>query len=150
LAGIGCRLNRDKRPNRFYPTRGTFLDFNSTFFGESLGSKYSFRSCRATFNAYRSIGVKQVLAYNLFACATGGQPPFYAECIYGTNNQLRGYVAGQHIDRYMIGTQAEYRLTLLWRFGAVVFGGLGGLAPASPISDTEIFSRQAAGEFASS
>jgi len=130
LTGIGFRLNRDTRPNRFYPTRGTFFDFNSTFFGESLGSKYTFQSYRTTFNAYRSFGDSQVLAYNLFVCATGGDAPFYAECIYGTNNQLRGYVAGQHIDRYMVATQAEYRLTLPWRFGAVFFGGLGAVAPS--------------------
>jgi hypothetical protein len=70
------------------------------------------------------------LAYNLFTCATGGAPPFYGECIYGTNNELLGYVAAQYIDRYMIATQVEYRLALPWRFGMVAFGGLGEVAPS--------------------
>jgi outer membrane protein assembly factor BamA len=130
LTGLGFRINRDTRPNRFYPTEGTLIDFTSTFFAEALGSKYSFQSYRFTFNYYRSLGEKQVLAYDLFTCATGGAPPFYGECIYGTNNELRGYVAAQYIDRYMIATQLEYRLALPWRFGMVAFGGLGEVAPS--------------------
>ena len=58
-------------------------------------------------------------------CATGGEPPFYGNCIYGTNNELRGYTAGQYLDRYMFATQLEYRLSLPWRLGLVGFGGVG-------------------------
>jgi outer membrane protein assembly factor BamA len=130
LTGVGFRLNRDTRPNRFYPTQGTLFDFTSTFFSEALGSKYSFQSYRSTFNYYRSFVSKQVFAYNLFLCATAGNAPFYGECVFGTNNELRGYVAGQYIDRDMIATQLEYRLELPWRFGMVAFGGLGEVAPS--------------------
>jgi hypothetical protein len=45
------------------------------------------------------------------------------------NNELRGYQAGRYLDRLMVATQAEYRLELPWRFGAVAFGGLGEVAP---------------------
>jgi outer membrane protein assembly factor BamA len=130
LSGLGFRVNRDTRPNRFYPTAGTLFDFSSTFFAQGLGSKYSFQSYRFTFNYYRSLSPKQILAYNVYACATSGSPPFYGECIYGTNNELRGYVAFQYLDRYMLATQLEYRLTLSWRFGAVAFGGIGEVAPS--------------------
>jgi len=44
-------------------------------------------------------------------------------------NELRGYPAGRYIDRKMLATQGEYRLVLPWRFGVVVFGGLGEVAP---------------------
>jgi len=47
----------------------------------------------------------------------------YGNCIYGANSQLRGYTAGRYLDRYMFGTQLEYRLTLPKRFGLVTFGG---------------------------
>jgi hypothetical protein len=70
-----------------------------------------------------------VLAYNLYWCGTGGSPPFYGNCIYGTNEELRGYTAGRYLDRYMFATQLEYRLVLPWRFGVVGFGGVGGVAP---------------------
>lgn len=130
LTALGAHLNRDTRPNRFYPTKGTLLDFTFTFFSEGLGSKYSFRSYRVTFNHYQSLSENQVLAYNLFTCVTGGYPPFYGECIYGTNSEIRGYVAGQYIDRQMIATQLEYRLALPWRLGIVAFGGVGEVAPS--------------------
>ena len=129
LRAVGVRLNRETAPNRFYPTSGTLLDFTSDFFSEALGSKYSFQAYRFTFNKYGSLSKNQVLAYNLFICGTGGTPPFYGNCIYGTNNELRGYTAGQYLDRYMFATQLEYRLTLPKRLGVVGFGGIGEVVP---------------------
>ncbi|HTQ61026.1 MAG TPA: BamA/TamA family outer membrane protein [Candidatus Solibacter sp.] len=129
LTAVGFRLQRDTRPNRFYPTSGTLLDLTSDFFSQGLGSKYSFQSYKFTFNKYWSVAKQQVLAYNALACVTAGTPPFYGNCIYGTNNELRGYIAGRYLDRYMMATQLEYRLALPKRFGAVAFGGLGGVIP---------------------
>ena len=129
LTALGFRVNRDTRPNRFYPTAGTVLDFTADFFSQGLGSKYSFESYKLDFNKYWGCGQNQVLASGSFACFIGGQPPFYGNCIYGTNSQLRGYTAGRYLDRYMFGTQLEYRLALPKRFGLVGFGGLGEVVP---------------------
>ena len=132
LTSLGFGIQRDTRPNRFYPTTGTWFELTSDFFADAFGSKYSFQSYRATFNKYGSLSKNQVLAYNAFFCVTGGKPPFYGNCIYGTRNELRGYQAGQYLDRYMFATQLEYRLVLPWRFGVVAFGGIGGVAPGGP------------------
>jgi hypothetical protein len=129
LTAIGARLTRDTSPNRFYPTSGMFFNFTSDFFSQSLGSKYSFQSYNATFSEYWSLDKAQVLAYNAFFCGTGGSPPFYGNCIYGTNNELRGYTAGRYFTRYALATQLEYRRVLPKRFGFVVFGGVGGSIP---------------------
>jgi len=129
LRALGLRVNRDTTPNRFYPTSGMFLNFTSDFFSQDLGSKYSFQAYRFTFNKYSGLSKNQVLAYNLFVCGTGGKPPFYGNCIYGTNNELRGYTAGRYLDRYMFATQLEYRLTLPKRFGVVGFAGIGEVLP---------------------
>ena len=129
LRALGVRLNRETTPNRFYPTGGTLLDFTSDFFSQALGSKYSFQAYRFTFNKYVSVSKNQVIAYNLFVCGTGGTPPYYGNCIYGANNELRGYTAGRYLDRYMFATQLEYRLSLPKRFGVVAFGGVGEVAP---------------------
>ena len=129
LTALGFRLNRDTRANRFYPTTGTSLDFTADFFAQSLGSKYSFQSYKLTFNKYWSLTPNQVLASGSFACFTSGEPPFYGNCIYGTDSQLRGYTAGRYLDRYMFGTQLEYRLSLPKRLGLVGFGGLGEVIP---------------------
>jgi outer membrane protein assembly factor BamA len=129
LRALGLRLARDTRPDHFYPTKGMFTQFTSDFFAKSLGSKYTFQSYRFTFNKYGSLKKNQVLAYNLFVCGTGGDPPFYGKCIYGTNNELRGYEAGRYFDRYMVATQAEYRLSLPKGFGLAAFGGIGEVVP---------------------
>jgi hypothetical protein len=129
LTALGLSVQRDTRLNRFYPTTGTLFEFTSDFFAEAFGSKYSFQSYRVTFNKYGSLSKNQVLAYNAFFCAVGGQPPFYGNCIYGTKNELRGYEAGRYLDRYMFATQLEYRRVLPMRLGVVAFGGIGGVAP---------------------
>jgi Omp85 superfamily domain len=129
LRSLGVHLQRDTRRNRFYPRTGMLLSFTADFFAKDLGSKYSFQSYRFSFSKFASLGKKQVLAFNLGVCGTGGEPPFYGNCIYGTNNQLRGYTAGQYLDRYMVSTQLEYRLELPKRFGVVGFGGIGEVVP---------------------
>jgi Omp85 superfamily domain len=129
LTAIGAQLTRDTSLNRFYPTGGTHLTFTSDFFSQALGSKDSFQSYKAMFSKYRSLSTKQVFAYNAFFCATGGSPPFYGNCIYATNNQLRGYTAGRYFTRYMLTTQIDYRLELPKKFGLVGFGGLGEVIP---------------------
>jgi len=131
LRALGMEVSRDSRPNRFYPLKGSVIDFTGDFFAQDLGSKYSFQSYKFTFNKYLSLSDKQVLAYNLYWCGTGGSPPFYGNCIYGANNILRGYTAGRYLDRYMLATQLEYRLVLPWKFGLVGFGGIGAVAPGS-------------------
>jgi hypothetical protein len=130
LRALGVSLTRDSRPNRFYPVRGSLIDFTGDFFANTLGSKYSYQSYKFTFNKYVSLDEKQVLAYNLFVCGTGGEPPFYGNCIYGARNELRGYTAGRYLDSFMMATQLEYRLVLRWRLGVVGFGGIGGVAPS--------------------
>jgi len=129
LRAVGLGVVRDSRVNRFYPTQGMFLQFTGDFFSQGIGSKYSFQSYKVTFNKYHAFDSRQVLAYNLFFCGTGGAPPFYGNCIYGANNELRGYQAGRYLDRYMFATQVEYRLLLFWRVGVVAFGGVGAVAP---------------------
>jgi Omp85 superfamily domain len=129
LTAIGARLTRDTSPNRFYPTSGTYFNFTADFYSQALSSKYSFQSYRTTFDKYGSLSKNQVLAYNAYLCATGGKPPFYGNCIFGTNNELRGYVAGQYFTRYALATQLEYRLVLPKRFGLVAFGGVGEVIP---------------------
>lgn len=59
--------------------------------------KYSFESYKSTFNKYWGLTPNRVLASGSFACLTGGQPPVYGNCIYGTNSQLRGYTAGRYL-----------------------------------------------------
>jgi len=129
LTALGVRLTRDTSPNRFYPASGTYFTATSDFYSPALGSKYTLQSYTGSFNKYWSIGKRQVLAYDVYGCATGGKPPFYMNCIYGSGNELRGYVAGKYFDRYMATTQIEERVALPYRLGFVAFGGIGEAIP---------------------
>jgi hypothetical protein len=131
MRALGLRATRDTRNNQFFATAGTKLEFTSDFFMQSLGSKYSFQAYRLVFNQYRSLSKNQVLAYDLFGCATSGQPPFYGNCVYGTSNELRGYTAGKYFDRYMFTAQVEYRLTLPHGIGLAGFTGVGEVVPGT-------------------
>ncbi len=146
VKAFGFRLLRDARPNQFYPTGGSVFDFTSNFFyvSPSAGTQansggaaqtfqrenFSFQAYRLTINEYVSLAKNQVLAYQLSVCGVNGDAPFYGQCIFGTENKLRGYVAGQYIDRRMFATQVEYRLELPMRLGVAVFGGVGEVAPS--------------------
>jgi hypothetical protein len=142
----GIRVQRDSRTNRFFPTDGSLFDFTSNFFyvspsagltgaasGQPTGTQgndFQFQAYRLDVNKYGAVRNHQVLAYNLSLCGVFGEAPFYGQCIFGANNELRGYTAGQYIDRFMIATQLEYRVDLPKRFGVAVFGGVGEVAPS--------------------
>lgn len=131
LRSLGIRVVRDTRPNHFYPTAGSKVEFTGDFFSQALGSKYSFQHYKFNYDKFLSLTTNQVLAYDLYLCDTGGEPPFYGNCIYGTSNELRGYTAGRYIDRHMYATQLEYRLSLPWRLGAAGFLGVGEVVPGA-------------------
>jgi outer membrane protein assembly factor BamA len=129
VRAVGIHVVRDTRPDHFYPTTGTKLEFTADFFSQALGSKYSFQRYKSTFDKFVSLSKSQVLAYDLYLCDTGGAAPFYANCIYGTSNELRGYTAGRYLDRHMFATQLEYRLSLPKRLGLAGFAGVGEVVP---------------------
>lgn len=125
---IGFKLLRDTRDNSFYPTKGAFWDIKGDFFARAIGSDRTYQTYKATYNGYRSLGERQVLAYRGMACQVSDRTPFYDLCLFGSTSDLRGYTAGQFQDRRMFATQVEYRRELKWRLGAVAFGGVGGIA----------------------
>jgi hypothetical protein len=126
-AALGIHVQRDKRDSTFYPRNGSLFDFSGNFFDQAYGSRREYQTYQVSYNGYREIAKKQVLAYRAMACTANGSVPFYDLCLYGTNSDLRGYTAGQFQNRRMFATQAEYRRELKGRFGVVAFGGIGGV-----------------------
>ena len=128
-AALGPQVMRDRRDSLFYPRKGSSFKLGADFFAQGLGSKFSYQSYQVAFNKYASLSPRQVLAFRVMGCGVGGDVPFYDLCLFGFENDLRGYYAGQFRDRRMFATQVEYRLELLWRIGVVGFVGVGGVAP---------------------
>jgi outer membrane translocation and assembly module TamA len=71
-----------------------------------------------------------VIAARVNACGASDDTPFYDLCLIGQYQDLRGYSTGQYRDRLMLTGQAEYRLELWKRIGAVTFAGLGEVSPS--------------------
>jgi hypothetical protein len=127
-AALGFHLQRDRRDSTFYPTKGNLFDFTADFFDQVWGSRREYQVYKAGYNGYREVAKKQVLAYRAMACAANGSVPFYDLCLYGMNNDVRGYATGEFQNRRMFAAQAEYRLDWRRRLGFVAFGGVGGVA----------------------
>ena len=125
---LGAHIQRDLRDSSFYPTKGSLFDLTGDFFAKPLGSKRTYQVYKLSYNGYRQVAPKQVVAYRAMACSANGSVPFYDLCMYGTNNDLRGYTGGEFQNRRMFATQAEYRRELRKRLGLVAFGGIGGVA----------------------
>lgn len=125
---LGFHVQRDKTNGSFYPTKGSLFNATADFFDESLGSKRQYQNYKVSYNGYHGIGTTQVLAYRGIICSANQNVPFYDLCMFGVNNDLRGYTGGQFQNRRMFATQAEYRRELPKRLGVVAFAGIGGVA----------------------
>ena len=127
-SGIGPVLNYDSRDNTFFPHRGTFLDMNAIFASKSLGSDYDYQIYQGAYNTYFQIAETMTLAYRLYGRFTAGRVPLYDFSYFGAHNDLRGYAAGQYVDKLMIATQLEFRWKFWKRWGMVAFAGVGEVA----------------------
>lgn len=125
---LGVHVQRDLRDSTFYATKGSLFDFKADFFDESLGSRRQYQTYKVSFNQYRPLNEKSVLAWRGVICSANQSVPFYDLCLFGTNNDIRGYTGGEFQNRRMFAGQAEYRRHLKGRFGVVAFGGVGGVA----------------------
>src|SRR5262249_24988367 len=106
---IGPRFQVDTRDNTIYPRPATFIDAGIDFFAEPLGSKFTYQYYKAAFNKYFSLSGRQVIAVRAVGCAAAGdRVPIYDLCLYGAQNDIRGYSAGRYQDRRMFATQAEF------------------------------------------
>jgi len=128
-AAIGFHVQRDLRDSTFYPRKGSLMDFKADFFAKPLGSNRNYQTYLLSYSGFRSLGPKQVLAYNATACSVSDAAPFFDLCFFGARSILRGYTAGEFQDRRMLAAQAEYRHELRYRLGFVAFAGIGGIAP---------------------
>jgi hypothetical protein len=125
---LGLHVQRDLRDSTFYATKGNLFDFTADFFDQAWGSRREYQVYKVAYNGFREVAPRQVLAYRAMACSANGSVPFYDLCLFGFNNDLRGYTTGEFQNRRMFAGQAEYRIELKRRLGVAAFGGVGGVA----------------------
>jgi hypothetical protein len=129
-SALGFKAEYDSRNHQNEPTNGTEADFEAMFATTWLGTDDAYAWWRGWINQYVALSSHDaVLALRLTGCSVGHAAAIWELCLYGVNSDLRGYAGGRYRDNSMFSAQAEFRVPIVDRFGAVVFGGLGAVEP---------------------
>lgn len=129
IAGPGLVYQYDSRDNEMGPGRGVYGNAVLQWNLPAWGSNREYTHFEGAINGYRKLGPHGVLALRMAVCDVSSNAPFFDLCLFGANNDLRGYVTGQYRDHTLLATQAEYRWQFARRWGMVAFAGVGGVAP---------------------
>jgi hypothetical protein len=125
LIGLGLLLTWDSRDSNTWPRRGSLhqgrAKLNSGFFG----SDYDYASFSIDVRKYVPVFASHALALRALGQASAGTPPFDRMPQLGGEMLQRGYFQGRYRDRQLLAFQAEYRLPVVWRIGAVAFASAG-------------------------
>ena len=130
LPMIAPRLLHDTRDSEFYPTSGDLIEAEVQIASDSFGSDLNYELYELSWNNFRKLGAKGVLALRVAGKYAAGDAPFFAYPAFGQSADLRGYTPGTYRDRLLLAVQAEYRLRVRDKLGIVVFAGVGGVAPS--------------------
>jgi hypothetical protein len=124
-SGLGVVINHDTRNHVYQPSRGFYNQFCAAFFGETIGSDYTFTLLSVDLKKYFTVFGSHVLALQTYDGFITGDPPFQMMNLLGGSYYMRGYYRGRYRDKNMITLQGEYRFPLFWRLGGAGFVGLG-------------------------
>jgi outer membrane protein assembly factor BamA len=130
IAGLGPVVVYDTRDIVINPTTGYFLEFSAFFHGNFFGGEYDFSRFRLDLRKYFLLNerFRQVLAIQFQGNFVTGTAPFKQLSELGGDDNMRGYFRGRFRDNHMMFFQTEFRTKIWWRFGGVVFAGLGNVA----------------------
>ena len=133
ISGAGLSLTYDSRNNAFAPDRGGFLQVFFNHFSPAFGSNFRYTNYVVDFRRFIQIYRQQVLAIQAYGFFNSGDVPLRSLASFGGSNSMRGFYDGRYRSKNQVVVQAEYRIPLFWRFGAVGFAGIGNVS--SHISD---------------
>ena len=129
IAGLGLSLTYDTRNNAFWPDKGGMFQFWFDHFAPYLGSNYRYTNFVIDLRRFLRIYKQQVLALQAYGSFNAGDVPLRSLAFLGGANSMRGYYAGRYRDKNAGFVQAEYRVPLFWRIGAVGFADMGNVGP---------------------
>jgi len=127
VSGLGLSVTYDSRNNAFSPDQGMMMQFSFNHFFPSLGSDYQYTNFIIDLRKFIRVRRREVLALQAYGFFNEGEVPLRSLAYLGGANSLRGYYEGRYRDKNMAALQAEYRVPLFWRMGAVAFGDIGNI-----------------------
>ena len=128
-SGLGIKINRETRDNRFNAKKGSYIYFEYMNFGSWIGSKFDYNSYVLDLRKYITPLKWLTIAGQFYTEAKYGNVPIQSLALMGGDNRMRGIYIGRFRDKTMIEGQVELRFPIYWIFGATVFSGLGEVAP---------------------
>ena len=130
-SGLGLAVAWDTRDNNFFPSRGGYYEAYTSNFFEFVGSDFDYSKTVIDLRHYLNITSDHILAMQGYLLSEGGAPPFYDLGLLGGSKLMRGTIMGRYRDKTYYVVQSEYRMpTLVWRFGLILFAGIGDVAPS--------------------
>ncbi len=128
-SGLGIRLTRETRDNRFNARTGSYFFLQYTNYGKWIGSKFDYHSLILDYRKYVTPVKWLTVAGQFYAESKNGDVPVQSLSLMGGDNRMRGIYIGRFRDKTMIEGQVELRFPIYWIFGGTVFSGLGEVAP---------------------
>ncbi len=125
VSGLGFSFTYDTRDNAFSPDKGELMQFYFNHFAHFFGSDYDYTNFVVDMRRFITLYKDQVLALQAYGFFNLGQVPLRSLASIGGASSMRGYYEGRYRDKNKAVLQAEYRVPLFWRLGAVAFGDLG-------------------------
>ena len=137
-SGPLLNLIYDSRDLITNPHEGSLMEFEALFANAAVfGSDNSYRHTYIKASHYWPVSKSNTLAGQVVLCHATDNAPFFDLCLFGSQNDLRGYTVGRFQDFTMFATQLEFRSEFRDRWGAVVFAGVGEVAPTFGAMDSE-------------
>ena len=128
ISGLGASFTYDTRNDAFAPDKGIFLQGYFDHFAPVFGSNFRYTNYVLDARRFIKIYKQQVLAIQAYAFFNGGTVPLRSLASFGGANSMRGYYDGRYRDKNQVVFQAEYRVPIYHRLGAVGFGGVGNVS----------------------
>jgi outer membrane protein assembly factor BamA len=125
ISGAGLSLTYDSRNNAFAPDWGGFFQVYFNHFSPAFGSDFQYTNYVVDYRRFINIYREQVLAIQGYVFFNAGDAPLRSLASFGGSNSMRGFYDGRYRSKNQIVLQAEYRVPLFWRLGAVGFAGIG-------------------------
>jgi len=129
-SGLGFSAQSDSRNSILTPTRGHYVVLDALANLRILGSEYDYPLVLIDARKYVALDRRRnhILALNLYGQFNGSEVPIQTMAQIGnltTQYVMRGVYLGRFRDRHQLVAQADYRVRVWRRFGAVVFGAAG-------------------------
>lgn len=125
VSGGGLSITYDSRNNAFAPDKGGFLQVYFNTFSPILGSNFRYTNYVVDFRRFIQLYRQQVFAIQAYGFFNSGDTPLRSLASFGGSNSMRGFYDGRFRSKNQVVVQAEYRVPIIWRLGAVGFAGVG-------------------------